>query len=218
MAEQTFNIPQLIAVVIVSFVVLRWFFSSPSPSSRNAARPRTAAAGRRVDPAQVEMLSQMFPQVGTREIAWDLQRNGGNPNATTERILSGRSLDTPPISFQPLTAAAGANTQPPSSSASASTTSTTSTRSSLPDLITRYNLSSKLYATPQEDKNNNKNHAPSGRQAWSQNKSERAQLLQRRREEMILAARRKMEEKDRLAARKGSSKMYYSGEDTLNFG
>jgi CUE domain len=94
MAEQTLNIPQLIVVVIVGFVVLRWFFSSPSPSSGNAARPRAAAAGRRVDPAQVEMLSQMFPQVGTREIAWDLQRNGGNPNATSERILSGRALDT----------------------------------------------------------------------------------------------------------------------------
>jgi coupling of ubiquitin conjugation to ER degradation protein 1 len=94
MAEQTLNIPQLIAVAIVSFVVLRWFFSSPSSSSGNASRSRTANAGRRVDPAQVEMLSQMFPQVGTREIMWDLQRNGGNPNATSERILSGRGLET----------------------------------------------------------------------------------------------------------------------------
>ncbi|KAI9774686.1 MAG: hypothetical protein M1840_002935 [Geoglossum simile] len=215
MAEQTLNIPQLIAVVIVGFVVLRWFFSSPSPGSGNAARPRTAAAGRRVDPAQVEMLSQMFPQVGMREIAWDLQRNGGNPNATTERILSGRPLDTPPISFQPPITSGNANIQP-SSSTSASTTSTASTRSSLPDLITRYNLSSKIYATTQEDKNNynrSKNQTASGKQAWSQNKAERAQLLQQRREEMILVARRKMEEKDRLAARKGT-KMHCSDEDS----
>ena len=34
----------------------------------------------------------MFPQVGRREIIWDLQRNGGSVSATTERIL-GRGLD-----------------------------------------------------------------------------------------------------------------------------
>lgn len=35
----------------------------------------------------------MFPQIGRREIQWDLQRNGGSPAATTERILSGRGLE-----------------------------------------------------------------------------------------------------------------------------
>jgi hypothetical protein len=36
----------------------------------------------------------MFPQLSRRDIAWDLQRNGGNAAATTERVLSGRPLDT----------------------------------------------------------------------------------------------------------------------------
>jgi len=31
----------------------------------------------------------MFPQVGRREVLWDLQRNGGSVAATSERILSG---------------------------------------------------------------------------------------------------------------------------------
>ncbi|KAH0562706.1 hypothetical protein GP486_002622, partial [Trichoglossum hirsutum] len=177
MAEQTLNIPQLIVVAIVSFVVLRWFFSSPSSNSSNASRSRTANTGRRIDPAQVEVLSQMFPQAGTREIMWDLQLNGGNPNATSERILSGRGLET--VSF-------------------ASIKTTANARNTQPDLITRYNLSSKLSAASREDKSNDsKGPLPLGKQAWSQNKAERAQLLQRRREEMILAARRKMEEKDR---------------------
>lgn len=35
----------------------------------------------------------MFPQVGRREIIWDLQRNGWSVAATTERILGGRGLD-----------------------------------------------------------------------------------------------------------------------------
>jgi hypothetical protein len=47
-----------------------------------------------VDPAQVEQISQMFPQLSTRDIMWDLQRNGGNVAATTERILTGRGLET----------------------------------------------------------------------------------------------------------------------------
>lgn len=42
----------------------------------------------RVREADVDRVQQMFPQVGRRTIMWDLQRNGGNIAATTERILS----------------------------------------------------------------------------------------------------------------------------------
>lgn len=35
----------------------------------------------------------MFPQVGRREIMWDLQGNGGSVAATTEKILGGRGLE-----------------------------------------------------------------------------------------------------------------------------
>ncbi|KAI4163282.1 MAG: hypothetical protein LQ342_003017 [Letrouitia transgressa] len=119
----------------------------------------------------------MFPQLSRRDIQWDLQRNGGSVQATTER---------PPPSFQP--------SQPPPSSAPASTFSSPP-KPSHPDLITRYNLKSKLSAPPtpiEEDKAG----APKA-QAWSQNKLERQALLQKRREEMVLNARRKMEEKER---------------------
>ena len=67
-----------------------------------------------------------------------------------------------------------------------------------PDLITRYNLASKLgqEAAAEEDK-------PKGK-AWSQDRTERQANLQRKREEMILAARRKMEEKERQKAAAGA--------------
>lgn len=65
-----------------------------------------------------------------------------------------------------------------------------------PDLITRYNLSSKLSATAQTEPENEKQK----QKAWSQDKKERQANLQRRRDEMILAARRKMEEKERAKA------------------
>lgn len=101
MAEQTLNIPQLLAVILVGFVIIRWFFyssSSNSNSNSNDPRPQDSRnAGRRADPRHVDQIAQMFPQIGRREIQWDLQRNGGSPAATTERILSGRGLEV--VSF-----------------------------------------------------------------------------------------------------------------------
>lgn len=89
--EPSLNIPSLLTLAVVSFFVLRWFFNRDDSSS-GSGRPR--GRGNAVDPAQVEQISQMFPQLSTREIMWDLQRNGGSVAATTERILTGRGLDT----------------------------------------------------------------------------------------------------------------------------
>lgn len=61
-----------------------------------------------------------------------------------------------------------------------------------PDLITRYNLQSRVGAS---DKGKEKEEAmPSS--GWASTKDARQQMLQRRRDEMILAARRKMMEKE----------------------
>lgn len=89
MADQTLNIPSLLLVLILVFLTVRYFFFSPS------SRPSPNRRG--ADPAHVEQISAMFPQVGRREIMWDLQRNGGSVAATTERILGGRGLDV--VSF-----------------------------------------------------------------------------------------------------------------------
>ena len=89
--QTPFSLPQLLVVLILGFLVIRWIFFSSTPSSQS---PRGHAAGRsRVNPAQVEQVAQMFPQLDRRDIMWDLQRNGGNVQATTERILSGRTLE-----------------------------------------------------------------------------------------------------------------------------
>lgn len=88
MAEQTLNIPQLIAVVLVGFLAIRWFLSPSNPQSDSRRQ-----AGRQINPEQIEQVLQMFPQLDRRSIIWDLQRNGGSVQATTERVLSGRALD-----------------------------------------------------------------------------------------------------------------------------
>ncbi|KAF1925238.1 uncharacterized protein M421DRAFT_262926 [Didymella exigua CBS 183.55] len=177
MAEQSINIPQVVVFAVVAFLVYRWYSSKPSASG---TRP-TAIRSTRIDPAQIDTVAQMFPQLNRRDIAWDLQSNGGNAAATTERVLSGRSLDSAPASFQLSAAPAPAvPTRPVVASA----------KPSHPDLITRYNLSSKLSQPlePTEEKPKTK--------VWSADRSERQSNLQRKREEMILAARRKMEEKE----------------------
>ncbi|KAH7053069.1 hypothetical protein B0J12DRAFT_718363 [Macrophomina phaseolina] len=147
----TLNIPQLLVIIVVSFLIFRWYNSSPpAPAHQRPTGARNAAP--RVNPAAVEQVSQMFPQLNRRDIMWDLSRNGNNIAATTERILSGTGLEVISTSLQDpgrRRAACRGHTQ---------------------------------------------------EVAWSQNKAERQQNLQRRREEMILAARRKMIEKDKAKA------------------
>jgi len=92
MAEQTLNIPQIFVFLVVSALVIRWLFSKPSTSGAQSAH--SGRGDSRISPAQIDQIASMFPQLDRRMIAWDLQRNGGNVAATTERVLSGRSLET----------------------------------------------------------------------------------------------------------------------------
>ena len=90
-SDQTIGIPQLILLLLIGGIAIRYFFfsSNTNPSSQ----ARSAANNLRAREADVERIQQMFPQVSRRNIMWDLQRNGGNVVATTERILSGRGLE-----------------------------------------------------------------------------------------------------------------------------
>src|SRR5450432_3667958 len=90
--EHTINIPQLLLVLFLGGIAIRWFFFTGSSSRMSSATSSTATL--RAREADVERVQQMFPQIARRTIMWDLQRNGGNVAATIERILSGRGLET----------------------------------------------------------------------------------------------------------------------------
>ncbi|KAH7160785.1 hypothetical protein EDB81DRAFT_325830 [Dactylonectria macrodidyma] len=183
MSNEQISLPYFVAILVIFGLIIRYlFFGGPSPQQPSRSpeaflRSREIAVGR---------IQQMFPQAERRSILWDLQRNGGNIQNTTERILAGR-LDTPPITFQP--------PPPPGGSANAATAALPRQpdKPAQPDLITRYNLSGKVgtESMTEDDKKG---------KAWSSNREERHASLQRRRDEMILAARRKMEAK--IAAEK----------------
>ncbi|KAI9041035.1 CUE domain-containing protein [Aspergillus affinis] len=181
--EPSLNIPSLLTLAVVSYFVIRWFLNRDGSAGTGGSRSRGRGV---VDPAQVEQISQMFPQLSTRDIMWDLQRNGGNVAATTERILTGRGLETPPPSFQPQVAIPRPTAQPTAAS-------TATAKAEGQDLISRYNLQEKASS---EDTAS----AQTGPSGWSQNKEERQRLLQKRRDDMILAARKKMMQKQQGTA------------------
>ncbi|OCT51048.1 putative AMFR protein [Cladophialophora carrionii] len=208
--EATISIPSLAFVAVLGYFIYRYFFSSSTTTSDSSATSSSTSRGTtpgiRFTPAQVDQISQMFPQLSRRDIMWDLHRNRGSVQATTERVLMGRGLDPvsckyrardrsskdemlialqAPPSFQP----------PPSfmttpSDSTATTVQTTASKSLPPDLITRYNLQTKINSKGKEKEEES---PPPG---WASNKDARQKMLQRRRDEMILAARRKLQEKE----------------------
>jgi coupling of ubiquitin conjugation to ER degradation protein 1 len=216
--DQTINLPQLILILVLGGLALRYFFFSTASGLPGAPRGSSSASSTsatRARDADVERIQQMFPQVPRRNIMWDLQRNGGNVVATTERILSGRGLEVvsspppPPSSSHPALPQKlikDENPQPPQSfqpllpvSASSTTPQAQPQAKPLPpDLITRYNLKERLSSSSGPGTGDDEAQPEGGRtprRAWSANKAERQALLQKRRDEMILAARRKMEAK-----------------------
>jgi coupling of ubiquitin conjugation to ER degradation protein 1 len=188
--ETSINIPQLLAVALVGFFAIRWYLNKPPGSSSgsnggSSSSSANTSRNRAVDPAQITQVSAMFPQLDRRSIAWDLHRNGGNVAGTSERILSGRGLDSPPPSYQPpLPAQAAPATQTRSVGGAGQ-----------PDLITRYGLQGRIHDKGKEAVQSEEQK----RMAWTSDKAARAEGLKRRREEMVLEARRKMLEKDAAA-------------------
>lgn len=192
---------------------------------------------------KIDTVATMFPQLNRRDIEWDLVRNGGSVQATTERVLRSGRLDH--VRFTPLTVVGYVDyicisingivladhtltrRQPPpnfvaqesptaASTLSGASVSNTPTqpKTQHTDLITRYNLFSRINSVVGEmhDFDGADNAVSSDKQsdttagiaaqskAWSANKVERQALLKKRRDEMVLAARRKLLEKDQGGA------------------
>lgn len=95
MEGEQISIPSLIIILVLGGLIIRYlFFGGPGSGSgggnAQGRMARDSSAAMRTREAAVERIQQMFPQIDRRNILWDLQRNGCNIAATTERILSGR--------------------------------------------------------------------------------------------------------------------------------
>lgn len=87
MANEQISLPYFLGVLVFAGLVIRYLFFSGTSSQPTTRSPEAFLRSREV---AVERIQQMFPQTDRRSILWDLQRNGGNIQSTTERILSGR--------------------------------------------------------------------------------------------------------------------------------
>ncbi|KAF8457792.1 hypothetical protein BGX38DRAFT_1157446 [Terfezia claveryi] len=178
-SSPSIGIPQLAACLLIGYLFFRWYNSSP-PSTSSAAGPASSSALRRPPTAQdlarlqqrAEIVHGMFPQISLSSIKWELQKNGGIVEITTEKILAQGFLPEPPA---PVNQVGSAPSSP----------------KPYTDLITRYNLADKLAALSSADEVTTQGGGRAS--AWSQDKQERQALLKKRREEMILKARRKLE-------------------------
>ena len=91
-SEQSINLPQLVVLSLIGFLAIRWYFSSRAPNAPGA-QGRGASSANSINPAHVEQVLQMFPQLDRRTVMWELQKSGGNVAAVTEKVLSGRNLE-----------------------------------------------------------------------------------------------------------------------------
>ncbi|KAI9719346.1 MAG: hypothetical protein M1828_006247 [Chrysothrix sp. TS-e1954] len=201
-SQATVSVPTLIVCGVLLFFTVGYFYKSSSASTSSSAYPSASGARQRrpVPWDEIETIITMFPQVQARDVEYDLLRNGGSVQATSETVLRQGSLSSAPSNFR-------AQTPPNAVSSTTSTSSRGSPQqpqSKYADLITRYNLSSKVAkgkgkevsaSSNSDDSRIQTAEAQRQKGGWSSSKTERQDLLKRRREEMVLQARRRMEEK-----------------------
>lgn len=200
------GLPQVAACLLVGYFVFRWFFKATNPSSSAAQRPSP------VDPRrlqqQVDLIHGMFPQIPAAAVQAELIRNGGNIEITTEKILANGFLPEPPA--PPATTASATPPAPAPSPAprpsvptqrrgapppASSSSGSSAILSQYSDLITRYNLHSRLHEIDPSSA-----VAPGSRGKAPATKSDRQLAHHSKRDDMILAARRRIQEMDRVAA------------------
>lgn len=87
MADDQISLPYFIVILILMGFIVRYLFFNGAGSTPSTRSPEAALRAREL---AAERIQQMFPQVDRRTILWDLQRNAGNIQNTTERILAGR--------------------------------------------------------------------------------------------------------------------------------
>ncbi|GAO47329.1 hypothetical protein SAICODRAFT_26666 [Saitoella complicata NRRL Y-17804] len=185
----------LLVIIAAAFIFFKWLTStSPSPRSQLL-----------LTQGMVDIVQAMFPHVDPLSIRYDLERTL-SVEATTDKILSTGSLPTPPPTWTPpvtssssSSAAGGDNlyAPPPRTARVPTARMDTETRHNAPtppqpDLITKYNLRSKLASPPSLSKDGPRGSAG---KSWSTSKDERQTALRRRQEEMIIKARKALEEK-----------------------
>ncbi|PCH42009.1 hypothetical protein WOLCODRAFT_119813 [Wolfiporia cocos MD-104 SS10] len=182
----------LVAVAVIVFIV-RWATSSkdgaagPSPSAILGFRPKSVT----VD--MVETIHNMFPDIPSDNIRYDLLRTG-SVQQTSNNIIERGFLPAPPPAYYQLypravdfTSASAVSDRRPSTPNAASSSSN---KSKTENLIERYHLQDRValstaisVSTPEE---------AGGKAVWEDSPEKREASLRERKARMILAARERL--------------------------
>ncbi|KAI0699793.1 hypothetical protein C8T65DRAFT_659134 [Cerioporus squamosus] len=178
----------LVAVAVIVLVV-RWVSSgnkesggTPSPSTVLGFRPKN------VTPEMVETVHNMFPDIPSDNIRYDLLRTG-SVQQTSNKILERGFLPAPPPAYYTVYPRAAAGpAQPPAAGAVPNATASSSKAKKADNLIARYHLEGRTSATslsaaPEE---------AGGKAAWEDTPEKREASLRERKARMILAARERL--------------------------
>ncbi|KDN43757.1 hypothetical protein K437DRAFT_225436 [Tilletiaria anomala UBC 951] len=189
----------LLAIAVI-WLVVKLAFGGAYGGSANARPTRglTTARARPVPQELVDTVQAMFPQVPEASIRYDLSRTG-NVEATCDRILREGALPPPPSGlFQ--TPPGGARSDAPGGQRAASGSIEPAARPTAgvsaaanekaQDLISRFNLQSRLSASERPGQAAVSSSASSSTGSWSESRQEREQALRSRKEAVILEARR----------------------------
>ncbi|KAK6341781.1 hypothetical protein TWF730_001273 [Orbilia blumenaviensis] len=192
------GIPQLIFCAIVAALFYRYVLS-PSQASGGPRLAGGRLSRTPVSQEDIDSVRVMFPQISVAAVRWDLEKNGSNVAATTEKILTDGFLPEPPapvvrqapsphprppVDNHSGTLGGAVRQHVPATPASSSTVQTLGHS----DLITRYQLHSRLETFRPGTSAGQANSVPK--------KNDKASLFNRgreRRDLMILEARKKME-------------------------
>ncbi|KAJ6584281.1 hypothetical protein B0H10DRAFT_2095617 [Mycena sp. CBHHK59/15] len=176
--------------VVVAFAVIVFIFrwlttSNDSPSDRTAAdtlgfRPKP------VSQDMIDTISNMFPDIPTDNIRYDLLRTG-SVELSSNKILERGFLDPPPPAYFTLYPRNN-NAEPAARPAGAGTATSTAVKAPAQSLIDRYNLQERVVQPGplilEEE--------IGGKAVWEDSSEKREASLKERKAQMILAARQRM--------------------------
>lgn len=167
-----------VIVALIAFFFLKYFSAESPPAGTDS---EFTWVTRNIDQVLV-----MFPNAMQAAVAFELSKSR-SVELTIEKLLSGQHLPAPPTDSR---YHGWSSHYAGSDLASAQTSYTTSSEPTKEDLIKRYNLQNRIYASQPSTSEE--------KYAWSKKREEREEMLKRRKEAAVLAARSKLMEKDGL--------------------
>jgi len=182
--------------VLVAFAVIIFLFrwATSGNNSGDPSRPRSPAQvlgfrPKNVTQEMMTTISNMFPDIPTDNIRYDLLRSG-SVEVTTNKILERGYLEAPPAAYYTLYPRTNTNTQTPTATNNQrpSHRATEKQPERKENLISKFRLEERIAGDQEEVKEED----VGGKAVWEDTAEKREASLRERKAKMILAARHRL--------------------------